>query len=126
MSIRLPWNGFLAVSALTAAFGGLSAVPAHADADKFVAISYSAESHVFGWGNNYTDLDGARIRSLSECQGHGGNHCEFIAWSKNGCAALAVNGDNFYGWYGPTAQDAEREALARNGGGHILVSKCSS
>ncbi len=84
------------------------------------------QSHVWGWGNNYTALDGARIRSLSECQSHGGNHCEFIAWAENGCAALAVNGDNFYGWYGPTCAVAEQQALARNGGGHIEMSQCSS
>ena len=60
-----------------------AAAPANAQVDKFVAISYSPETGSYGWGNNYDDLDSARIRSLSECQNFGGNHCVFLAWSKN-------------------------------------------
>jgi Domain of unknown function (DUF4189) len=103
-----------------------AAAPANAQADKFVAISYSPETGSYGWGNNYDSLDGARIRSLSECQNFGGNHCVFLAWSRNGCAALAVNGDNYYGWYGATRWEAEQQALSRNGGGYILVSQCAT
>ena len=77
-------------------------------------------------GHNYNDLDGARIRSLSECANHGGNHCVFLAWSKNGCAALAVNGGNYYGWYGANRWEAGQGALQRNGGGHIHVSQCAT
>lgn len=119
LATMLTAAGALVISALGAA------APASAD-DTFVAISYSEESHVWGWGSDYPTLDGARIRSLSECQSHGGNHCEFIAWAENSCAALAVDGNKFYGWYGATIADAKREALARNGGGRIAVSRCSS
>jgi hypothetical protein len=103
-----------------------AAAPANAQADKFVAISYSPETGAYGWGNNYDNLDSAMVRSLAECQNYGGNHCVFLAWSKNGCAALAVNGGNYYGWYGATRADAEAGALQRNGGGHILVSQCAT
>ncbi|HZQ33334.1 MAG TPA: DUF4189 domain-containing protein [Mycobacterium sp.] len=94
--------------------------------DHFVAISYSPETHTWGTGWNFTNLDSARIRSLSECQNHGGNHCVWLAWSQNGCAALAVNGDNYYGWYGPTPYDAQQGALQRNGGGQIVVTQCAT
>jgi hypothetical protein len=122
---------FAAGAAVAGAVG--VAAPASAAADTYVAISFSPENGVYGWGNNYGDLDGARIRSLSECQNHGGNHCVFIAWAKNWCAALAVGDrgvygqyDNYYGWYGPTLADAQQQALAKNNGGHILVSRCST
>ena len=117
----------LLVAAGTIAAGALgAAAPANAQVDHFVAISYSEETHSWGTGWNYTDLDSARIRSLSECQDNGGNHCEFIAWAKNGCAALAVNGNYFYGWYGATAAEAQQGALQRNGGGYIAVTQCAT
>jgi Domain of unknown function (DUF4189) len=108
------------------------AAPANAD-DKFVAISFSPENGAFGWGNNYDTQDGARIRSLTECQNYGGTHCVFIAWARNACAALAVGErnayggyDQYYGWWGNTIADAEKAALDKNGGGTILISKCST
>ena len=113
------------VAAGVAVGGGVLAPAAHAD-DKFVAISYSAETGTYGWGNNYSDLDGARVRSLTECQNRGGNHCVFVAWSDNGCAALATSPTSYYGWYGATRAEAEQGALSRNGGGAILVSECAT
>jgi hypothetical protein len=120
----------VAAGATTASM--ILAAPANA-ADKFVALSFSPENGSYGWGNNYDTQDGARIRSLSECQNYGGTHCVFIAWAKNGCAALAVGDknayggyDQYYGWYGPTLPEAEQAALGKNGGGHILVSRCST
>ncbi len=103
-----------------------AAAPANAQVDKFVAISDSPETHTWGTGWNYDNLDSAMVRSLSECQDAGGNHCVFLAWSKNGCAALAVNGDNYYGWYGATPYEAQQGALQRNGGGQIVVTQCST
>jgi Domain of unknown function (DUF4189) len=122
---------FAAGAAVASAVG--AAAPANAAADKYVAISFSPETGVYGWGNNYNDLDGARIRSLVECQNHGGSHCVFIGWAKNWCSALAVGDrgvygqyDNYYSWYGPTLADAEQQALAKNNGGRILVSRCAT
>ena len=112
--------------------GGIGAAPANA-ASKFVALSFSPVNGAYGWGNNYDDLEGARIRSLVECQNHGGSHCVFIGWAENWCAALAVGPRNPYGgydqyhsWYGPTLADAEQQALNKNGGGTILVSRCAT
>jgi hypothetical protein len=121
-----------AASAVAAGALG-SAAPANAAADNFVAISFSTENGAYGWGNSYSDLDSARIRSLSECQNHGGTHCVFLTWAKNWCSALAVGDrnvyggyDSYYGWYGPTLPNAEQQALAKNGGGHVLVSRCAT
>jgi Domain of unknown function (DUF4189) len=122
----------LLVAAGATSAGMFLAAPANA-ADKYVAISFSPENGAYGWGNNYDSEDGARIRSLSECQNYGGTHCVFIAWARNGCAALAVGDrnpyggfDQYYGWYGPSIASAEQQALAKNGGGTILISKCST
>jgi Domain of unknown function (DUF4189) len=122
----------LLVAAGATTAGMILAAPANA-ADKYVAISFSPENGAYGWGNNYDTEDGARIRSLTECQNYGGTHCVFIAWAQNGCAALAVGDrnayggfDQYYGWYGPTLAAAEKAALEKNGGGTILISKCST
>lgn len=124
---RIMAAAMLAAAGATVAAGTLAAAaPADAaPAKTYVAISYSPETGHWGWGNQYNNLEQATIRSLSECQNAGGNHCVFIAWAENGCAALAVNGPSYYGWYGPTLSAAESAALQRNGGGHIEVSRCS-
>ncbi len=123
----------LVTAGATTAGALVAAAPANADGDTYVAISFSPENGSYGWGNKYDTEDGARIRSLTECQDSGGTHCVFIAWAKNGCAALAVSNrnayggyDHYYGWYGPTAAAAEQQALAKNGGGQILISQCST
>jgi hypothetical protein len=103
-----------------------AAPPASAGGDTYVAISYSPETDKWGTGWNFNTLDAARTRSLSECQNAGGNHCIFVAWAKNGCAALAVDGDRYYGWYGANPIDAQDQALVKNGGGTIEVTQCST
>jgi Domain of unknown function (DUF4189) len=129
---RIAAAALLVTASATTAGMLLAAAPANAD-DKFVAISFSPENGAYGWGNNYDSQDGARIRSLTECQNYGGTHCVFIAWAQNGCAALAVGDknpyggfDQYYGWYGPTLAAAEQQALDKNGGGHVLVSRCAT
>jgi hypothetical protein len=125
---------FAAGAVVASATGAVGiAAPANAAADKFVGISFSPENGAWGTGWNYTSLDSARIRSMSECQNHGGTHCVFLTWAKNGCSALAVGNrglygqyDNYYGWYGPTPAEAQQQALAKNGGGSILVTQCST
>jgi Domain of unknown function (DUF4189) len=130
---RIAAATLLAAAGAMTAIGVGAAAPANAEPDKYVAISFSPENGAYGWGNSYNDLDGARIRSLTECQNFGGTHCVFIAWAKNWCAALAVGDrnpyggyDQYYGWYGPTQADAEQQALAKNNGGRILVSRCAT
>jgi Domain of unknown function (DUF4189) len=111
---------------IVAAMVSLTVAPANADEDKFVAISYSPDNGAYGWGNNYATLDEATNRSLSECQNFGGTNCARVAWAKNQCAALAVDDDSYYGWYGRNRIEADAQALVKNHGGRILVSRCST
>lgn len=109
------------------------AAPASADSGKYVAVAVSQEKGPYGWGNDYSTENGAQQRSLTECANHGGTHCVMAAWSHNGCVALAVGDQDAYGGYknywgmnGATLGEAERAALAKNGGGHVVVAKCST
>jgi hypothetical protein len=105
---------------------GLGATPqAAAAVDTFVAISYSLDTGEWGWANNATNLDQARIASMGECLNHHTNHCVSVSWAKNGCAAPAVNGTNYFGGFGATAADAEIMAMEKTRGGRV-VSKCST
>lgn len=92
----------------------------------FVAISYSPATGNWGWGNQYNNLNDAVNRSLTECSNAGGTNCQFVAWAQDACAALAVNGGSYYGFWGQNQYLAEQAALAKNGGGHIEISRCSS
>jgi hypothetical protein len=110
-----------------------TAAPAHADGDKYVAVALSPEKGPDGWGAEYPSENGAQQRSLTECVNHGGTHCVMVAWSKNGCAAIAVGDKDAYGGYknyfgmnGASVGAAEQAALAKNGGGHILVARCAT
>ena len=122
----------IAAAALTVAAGAIaagaiaSASPAHADVDKFVAIAYSPATGSWGWGNNYDSYDGATTRALQECQSYGGSDCQVAAWAKEGCAALAVDDNRWYGWYGPNRVVAESLAVLKNRGGHIVESQCAT
>jgi hypothetical protein len=123
---RIAAATLLAAAGAVAAAGLGTAAPAHADDEiKFVAIAYSPATGSWGWGNNYDSYNGATGRAMSECQNYGGTDCQIAAWSKDGCAALAVEDDRWYGWYGPNRLVAESLALFKNHGGHILESRCS-
>jgi hypothetical protein len=109
------------------------AAPANADGDRYVALALSQEKGPDGWGNEFTSENGAQQRSLTECAKYGGTHCVMVIWAKNGCAAIAVGDHDAYGGYknywgmpGATLADAEKAALDKNGGGHILLAKCST
>jgi hypothetical protein len=108
------------------AAGGLATAPPAAAASKYVAIAYSPVTYAYGYGRNQPTVDAAHVRALTECSKAGGSHCVTVTWAQNSCAALAVKGENYYGWHGPTLQAAEQEALQRNGGGVIAVSRCAS
>jgi uncharacterized protein DUF4189 len=113
-----------AAGAITAAGLG-TAAPASAQVEQFVAIAYSPATGSWGWGNQYDSYNGATSRALSECQSYGGTDCQVAAWAKDGCAALAVRDNRWYGWYGPNPVIAESLALLKNHGGHIVESRCS-
>ena len=102
-----------------------AAAPANATASKFVAIAYSPDARVFGYANGYATQTDAQQFALASCQEHGGTDCRITGWAQDGCAALAVDTNRYYGWYGPTPAAAEQQALYRNGGGHIIEVACT-
>jgi hypothetical protein len=121
----------IATSAVMAGALGTAAT-ASAAADRYVAVALSPEKGPVGWGAEYSSENGAQQRSLTECAKSGGTHCVMAAWSKNGCVALAVGDRDAYGGYknywgmnGATQAAAEQAALAKNGGGTILVARCA-
>jgi hypothetical protein len=108
-------------AAAVAGVGALAAAaPASAAPAKFIAISYSPATGHVGKGQS-TNLDAAIAGSLSEC----GGHCAVQTWSKNGCVALAVSGQYYYGWYGSNLRDAQQGAMQRTGpGSYVAWSGC--
>lgn len=105
-----------------AAMVGPQATAVAAPADQYVAVSYSPVDKAAGLSID-KNLDVAIRGSLAKC-GIKAGHCVNLAWSKNGCVALAVNGDYYYGWHGASYAEAQNGALQRAGGGHIMMSQC--
>lgn len=123
---RITASAMLIATGAVIAGGLATAVPAAAAPDKYVVIAYSSITKTWGTGYNYDTLDAAGARALNECSKAGGSHCFAVTWSKNGCSALAVRGEDYYGWYGPIRHTAEQEALRRNNGGKIVASQCAT
>ncbi len=93
---------------------------------KWAAIAYSPATTVFGWAINASSQDEATNTAVNYCKQYGGTDCQSAAYEPNGCVALAKSDTSWYGGIGPTIEAAEKDAVARNNGGNILVSKCSS
>jgi len=128
----------LAASAIAAGALG-SVAPANA-AGTYLALAYQ-QSYGFGGKLIYPDAHGvgqsgvfdtARINALNDCQNNGGQtgggQCEVRIVAHNECAAVAAS-NGAQGWKIATAtsynlQQAERIALANNGGGLVVVSAC--
>lgn len=92
----------------------------------WVAIAYDPGNGAHGWANNKTTKYWAIDAARGSCFEFGGKACVEAAWAtNNGCAALAVDGDRWSGSDGPNLAAAENAALAKNGGGHIVLSRCS-
>lgn len=75
----------LAAAAVTGVLG--STAPAAAASDKYVALSYSPSYRHYAFGIN-ENKDAAVGRSMFACNERAGA-CQLLAWSKNGCVALA-------------------------------------
>lgn len=111
-------------AALAGAFG--AAAPANAAPDLFIALSYSFQSNVAGIAVT-GDSEQSRLKSLSNCQDSGGNHCVTFAIEKNTCVAMAILGVQEWNTAtGATRKAAENQALAQNPGSHIVGSGCTS
>ena len=97
--------------------------PAPAPAsDRYVAIAYSPTNKFSGLSIN-TTREGAMGEATYRCSTKA-DDCRVVAWTKNGCAAVAVNGDQFFGWHGSSYAEAQNGALQRAGGGSIMQSQC--
>lgn len=95
-------------------------------ADEYAVIAMSSNGAT-GGANNYSSLEAATERAMSECQARGPD-CKRVASSVNGCVAAAWNpslNPSGYGGNGPTKSAAERQALANDHGGSIVNSFCT-
>lgn len=63
-------------------------------ADTFIAVYYSPANGNWGWGRA-NDLELAKAIARGYCND---NSCEYIFWTQNACAVLAVGTDRGYGW----------------------------
>lgn len=115
---RMTASAMLAAAAATTVLGALGAAgPADAASDKYIAVSYSQATGLWGRAQS-TNLDAAIAGSLSQC----GGQCAVASWSKNGCVALAVSRPQYwYGWHGSTLREAQQGALQRSGPGSWVV-----
>ena len=117
--------GLTAGAAFAGAFG--MAAPANAATDYYIGLSYSFESHVAGRAMNQLNQTDAQIRSLSNCQDSGGNHCVLYALEKNTCVALAVKDpEQWRTATGSTAAAAQQAAMAQLPGSQIATSGCAN
>ncbi len=63
-------------------------------ADTFIAVYYSTANGNWGWGRA-NDLELAKAIARGYCND---NSCQYIFWTQNACAVLAVGTDRGYGW----------------------------
>lgn len=113
----------LACSSLAAATM-LAASPALAQADATWS-SIFVEHNGTRWGasDNYPTKAAAVNAANDDCQRTGAAVCVFVAAGK-GCVSAARNAaGDWNGAYGANRDDAERLALAGNGG-YIVVTRC--
>jgi len=109
-----------------------AAAPAAADVDTYVAIAFSAYNDTGAIVGDASSLQTAESGAVTKCDKRGGNHCVVVASAKNSCAAMAITEENsgkvdaVAGASGPTRFVAEQLALAKNHGGFVLGSQCSS
>jgi hypothetical protein len=127
----------VAASAITAGALG-AAAPAYAD-DTYVAEAFSQDNGSHGWANGRGSYDEAAAAAVNTCvhppAGVGGKQCQVVAWARNACAAFAVfspNGTADHKWgvangtWGATISDANVKAAAANGGGEVVIDRCST
>jgi serine/threonine protein kinase len=93
---------------------------------RWVVIAYSPATRAFGWANNATSKDQATDMAMGYCKDYGGTDCQVAVRASDGGAALAESDTTWHGGLGPTIEAAEKDALAENNGGKILISKCST
>jgi len=127
----------VATSAITASALG-AAAPAYAD-DTYVAEAFSQDNGSHGWANNRGSYEDAAAAAINTCvhppAGVGGKQCQVVAWARDACAAFAVFSPDTtadhkwgvaHGTWGATISDASDKASAANGGGEVVIDRCST
>jgi hypothetical protein len=128
----------LAASATIAVAALGAAAPANA-ADSYVAEAFSQDNGSHGWANDRGSYAEAATAAINTCihppAGIGGKQCQVVAWARDACAAFAVfspNGTADHKWgvargtWGSTIEDANVKAAAANGGGEVVIDRCST
>ncbi|MFI9509237.1 DUF4189 domain-containing protein [Nocardia sp. NPDC052566] len=95
---------------------------AQASSTNYGAIAVSSRG-AWGWAVDYATSSLAESWARSRC-GH--SDCTVLVSFSNSCGAVADGGRKYYGGHGSTRAAAERNALARAGGGSILTWACTT
>lgn len=91
--------------------------------DRYVAIAYSPGTQLWGLSSNKTQQV-ASSEAISRCS-YKASDCQVVVVAKNACAALAVDGTQFFGGVGPTYAAANSDArLGLFGAGVIKANQC--
>jgi len=75
-------------------------------ADTYIAVYYSPATGNWGWGRA-NDLEIAKAIARGYCNE---NSCQYIFWTQNACAVLAIGTDLGYGW----AWNSDRLSAVQN------------
>lgn len=118
-------KAFVVAAATAAVTGGIQvavATPAANAAVNFGAIAVAGNGAT-GRSWDYASPGAANRAALHSC-GYAG--CKVLASFSDGCGAVAQRPGWFQGGTGRSIGAARSSALARNGGGSILVWQCTS
>jgi Domain of unknown function (DUF4189) len=120
----------LLVAAGAAVAGMFAASPAHADQYTYLAIVYSPATGAYGWANGSESPADLYNRAMGYCQSYGGTDCRLLGNAVNSCGALAVHPgqpDRYRAEFNyPNRVLADINALRRNDGGRVVLSRCST
>jgi hypothetical protein len=125
------WSAAARIAAAGAIVTGavVSAQPANANVNRYLAIAYSPATGQSGYTQSLLDGNQAVDDAMGYCQNKGGTDCRIVIWGDNECAALATNSALSAAAYGtgigPTQEEAERKADLAIPLGHTVVSFCS-
>jgi hypothetical protein len=76
-----------------------------------------------GWSGTSDSVDAAKASALAFCRQVGQN-CVVVSSGEGPCFAVAGDTRQYHGGYGATKNDAEQDAVRKNGGGIVLASYC--
>lgn len=112
--------------AVAGLLAGITAAPATASSDSWVAIAASSGVEYWGYGVDSRSRDEAKRIAMYHCSKLGATNCKVVASMRNGCVAVAVRDDGRgHGGSGQSLSQAENDAIWENGGGWIVGSACA-